>query len=216
MVVGLAGLSAHAATVDIGGGWSASWPDSLNPYVEIVPLGVEENADGGYVFIRKEAIFIQGPQLGVFPSIPITFQQTQVDAYEFIVIEEEIIENQTGVPWSDFHMLLEEVGDAAFDPVRTAASGGPATLGFDVSPFTSHSFTPINTLLNLEGGEVANGATWTPGAGLDGGALFIDVVPNSEPDSLTTFTLKETPTPEPAAVTLMLLGGAAVLARRSR
>lgn len=202
---------AHAGLVDIGGGWQASWTASLDPYVNIVPLSVEDNADGGYVYIRKEATFIQPPQLGVFPSISITFEQTDVNAYEYIVIEEEDVTNNTGLPWFDFHLLILG-SDAAFDPTRTAASGGPATLGWDVSPFTSYSF-PNTTTLNLEGGAVPNGGHWTPGVEPNGGALFIDVVPNSEPETFTTFQLKEQPTPEPAALTMLALGAAFMLRR---
>ena len=79
------------------------------------------------------------------------------------------------------------------------------------------SFTAGFDRLDMMGGVVPDGGTWTPGAGVDpdGGRLFIDVVPNSDPGGiLTSFAFKETPTPEPAGLALMLLGGAAMLARR--
>ena len=48
------------------------------------------------------------------------------------------------------------------------------------------------------------------------GELFIDVVSATEEPSYTVFTLKETPTPEPATLGLLLIGGLALLSRRKK
>ena len=60
---------------------------------------------------------------------------------------------------------------------------------------------------------VAAGSSWYPGSGALDGELFIDVVP-SENAPYTVFAFKERPTPEPATLGLMLLGGLALLRRR--
>jgi len=114
---------AHAGFVDLGGGWQASWDDSLDGLVHIFSFGVVGDA----VFIEKGAEFTGGPTNGVFSPIDIVFTQTSPNAVGSIVIDDEVITNSTGEDWLDFH--LELVGDAAtFDDVATANSGGPGPL----------------------------------------------------------------------------------------
>ena len=212
----LVAVPAHAGTVDIGGGWSASWPASLDGLVAITDHNVNSvvvvpNTGGqtGVIF-QKTAEFTQGPVLGVFPTIPITFTQTAVNAAEWLIIDDEIITNSTGVDWTDFHMLLVDGGNAVFDPARTTGGDGP--IGWTIDPFQQAQFTTPE-LLDIWDGVVPNGTQWNPGDGATDGLLFIDVTLGGE-GNFTTFTLKETPTPEPASLALMLIGGAMVLRRR--
>lgn len=206
----LFGATALAGTVNIGGGWQASWDNSLDGLVQVVSQGVV----GDTVFIQKAAEFTQGPdQFGLFPSIPITFTQIAPGAVPNIGILDEIITNSTGVDWTDFHMVLVDGGDAAFDPIATLNSGGDPPIGWTIAPFTQAAFSDGNMRLDISGGVVPNGTQWFPGDGASDGTLFIATVPHAA-EPFTVFTLKETPTPEPG--TLVALGLAALAVRRRR
>ena len=206
-------LPAGAANivVDIGGGWQASWDGDLYPTVDIISDGVV----GDWLFIEKSAEFTQGPQSGIFPSIAIVFQQIDPNStVTNIVINDEIVTNSTGVEWTDFHFDLLDGLDAQFNPAASAVSGGPLPIGFSIAPFTEAEFSPNLKRLDIWGGVVADGQAWFPGDGPSDGQLWIDVV--SDPNDLTLFILKETPTPEPATMCLLVIGGLAMLRRRQR
>jgi len=210
---------ARAGSIDIcgagpgGSGWRATWDSSLDGLVQIIASDCTQIANGR-VFIEKSAEFTQGPSpSGVFPTIAITFTQTAVTNVTRIIIEDEIITNSTGSPWTDFHMDLIDSGDAVFDVAATAASGGPGPIGFSIAPFTQAGFTNGNTRLDIFGGVVANGTQWFPGGGALDGELHIAVNPHAQAP-FTVFSLKETPTPEPASLMLLTLGAMATLRRR--
>jgi len=193
----VAASSANALTVPLGtSGWQAVWDSSLDPYVEIT---VEPTTETDAVYIHKFAEFIQGPdEFGFFPTIPITFQQTAPSSVTRIVILDETLTNSTGVGWTDFHWDLLDHGDAWFE------SGRP----FVTDPLVNQHWSTDSTSLSVDGfgtnGLVPNGGVWNPG--LAYGELVINVV--SKPTPLyTTFTLKETPTPEPASLLLIAVGG---------
>lgn len=210
--------SGFAGFTDLGNNWLAEWDDSLDPFVDVLLFGTMPTPDGLAIVIRKEAEFTQPSVGGVFPSIPIVFRQTGPSDVEFIVIEDDVVTNSTGEDWFDFHMQLVDGGDALFDPTRTMDSGGAGPIGWDISPFTQAEFSADNRELDIFGGSIANGETWTAGftAPGEGGALWIDVV-SSDSGPFTLFTLKETPTiPTPASIALLALAGIAALPRRSR
>ena len=188
------GNQAQAGTVLLGNsGWQAVWDNSLDPYVSITNIVVEENT----IFLTKNAEFIQGPgRDGLFPTIPIVFQQIAVSSINSIVIEDENILNNTGADWSDFHFQITGIS-ATFNPGLSS--------GFDVLPFTSSIFSADNKRLDLDDGTVANGTAWTPGAGDEGGRLWIDVISGGV-GQFRFFTLKETPTPGPTALMVMATG----------
>ena len=204
-------MPAGAAVIDIGGGWEASWDSSLDPYVDINSLGVVGDA----VFIQKSAQFTQGPVNGIFPSIPIIFQQTTASAVSNIVIDDEIILNSTGADWTDFHLDLLDGQDVAFDPAATLAAGGGGPLGWSIAPFTQAQFSGDLQRLDITGGTVSDGATWFPGDGASDGQLWINaVVQQSQP--FTVCTLKATPPPEPGTLSLLALGTMAMIRRRKK
>ncbi len=202
--------SVSASQITLGtSGWEAVIDVSLDPFVDINVVG--ETADA--VIIQKSAEFTQPPVGGVFPSIPIVFRQTAWPAVSNIVIDDEIITNSTGVDWTDFHFDILDGMDAMFDPVATAASGGAPPIGFTIAPFTAAVFSPDNMRLDVSGGMVPDGGIWFPGDGASDGQLWIDVTPQPQ-EPFTVFTLKETPTPEPA--TVVLLGVCALCCPRRR
>ena len=204
---------AQAGTVNLCGGaagWSASWDNTLDGLVQIIAADCSQLANGR-VFIDKSAEFTQPPVNGVFPGIPIVFTQTAVTNVTRLIIEDEIITNSTGQPWTDFHMVL--TGPAVFDPAASAVSGGPPPIGFSIAPFTIAGFSNGNTRLDISGGVVANGTQWFPGSGVSDGELHIVATPNAG-QPFATFTLTETPTPEPSALTLLALGAVSLFGRR--
>jgi hypothetical protein len=205
-------LQSNAGVVPLGNsGWEAIWDAGLDPFVDIVVDGETSNA----VFIQKFAQFLQPPGPGgIFAGLNIQFRQTRPGAVPFIVINDEVVTNSTGAAWFDFHFELIDGGDVTFDPARTAASGGPAPIGFSISPFTIASYGSGNTTLDMAGGVVPNGGVWFPGNGPSDGQLWINAAPTTA-GPFRVFTLKERPSiPEPASLSVLALGGLALIRRR--
>jgi len=216
VALGVLTLPAHAGVVALNfgatvSGWQASWDASLDGLVDIHVNLVNSNT----IFIEKSAEFRQGPVNGIFPTIPIVFQQVGASAITHIVIDDEIITNSTGSAWTDFHMDLLDSGNAVFNPTLTAQSGGTSPIGFSVAPFTLAAFANNNTTLNISGGVVPTGTQWFPGSGASDGQLWIDVV-STQSGPGTVFTLKETPTPTPGVLALLGLAGLTGRSRRRR
>ena len=195
-------------------GWLAIIDSSLDLLVDVNALAVD--LDEGVVFIQKSAEFTLPAVNGVFPTIPITFMQTSANAVQNIVIDDEIILNNTGQPWGGFRMTLFNAfaGKAVYDPAASATSGGPPPIGFSVDPFTQAQFVPgipVPTILDISGGTVLDGDFWFPGNGAFDGQLWIRIQPNGG----NFFTLKETPkaVPLPASAWMgfALLGAGAVI-----
>ena len=208
--------AARAGSVDLcngAAGWTASWDASLDGLVQIIAADCSQLANGR-VFIEKSAEFTQGPNGGVFPSIAITFTPAAVTNVLRIIIEDEIVTNSTGAPWTGFRMDVMSIAATTFDTAATAASGGPLPIGFSIAPFTAAAFSNGNTRLDISGGVVANGAQWFPGGGATDGELHIVQAIGGPP--ISPFTLIETPLPEPSALTLLAFGICGLIARRRR
>jgi hypothetical protein len=181
-------------------GWQAVWDASLDPYVDIAVDMVTADA----VYIEKSAQFTQPFGPGGFPAIAISFQQVAWPAVKQVVILDEIVVNQTGSPWTDFHFALLDGDEALFNVDKTLASK------FSTDPFVDQVFAADKTGLDVFGGVLADGATWFPGMV---GELYIDVKP-VEQAPYTAWLLKEIPTPEPTSLLLLGLGAALLTARR--
>jgi hypothetical protein len=193
---------------DHDSGWDAILTDDVNSGVIVDVVGDD------YVIIEITKIFHDAPSGGVFTPNLIGFRQRLDDANTVatIRIADEFILNDTGTEWTDYHW--EIVGDAAaFDMIATDAGG------FSISPFTVKSWGPAQTgwdanhpaTLDVSGGVVSSPSVYMPGS--SGGSLYIDVdLSLAESD----FTLKQTPTPEPGTLALLVLGGSLILARRRR
>jgi hypothetical protein len=208
--------TARAVTLSLGAsGWSVIIEDSLYPDFLDVALDNDHSAPDA-VFIEKFANFAQGPVNGVFPTIPLLFMRTSPTAVSHIVIDDEIIINNTGVDWTDFHMTLLGC-TAEFDPAMTLASGGGGPIGFTIEPFTTAAFSSHDGMvdrLDIAGGVVANGNAWFPGNGASNGQLWINT------NDTSFFALKETPAytytviPLPAAAWMGLTMLAGIASRK--
>lgn len=187
------------------GGWSAF---STSPYINSISID-SITPDALVIEISKD--FYDGPGIGgVFPAVLIDFVQVGDDANTVtsIVIEDETVTNSTGVDWTDFHWQVLDSGQAWFNVSESSP--------FSVNPFTNKTFTGVSgntaTGLNADGGVVLDGTSFFPGGAAGDGHLVIDVdLGNTNPVS---FLFKQFPTPEPATLALLAMGGLAVIRRR--
>lgn len=197
---------AHSSVMPLdGSGWQATLPDHVDVGILI------DSVSDQFLLIEIAKTFTAEPINGQFPPISIDFSQVAPDAntVALIVLNDELITNNTGVDWTDYHWRID--GPAAFVISDTVTSG------FDVSPFTNSTWTPkvgwgpdYASALDVDGGIVPAGSTYLPG--VSQGALFIEV-DLSQADS--SFTLTQYPTPEPATIAL-LAAGLPLLRRRKR
>lgn len=205
--------SSQAGSIVLGAsGWEAVWDNSLDVSI------IVDHEKSDAVFIEKAAVFTQPLGPGGFPPIPILFRQISPNAVSQIVIVDEILVNETGTPWTDFHMVLMGPGRAEFNAQLTAASGGGN--GFITSPLSNQMFSDDLREFWVDGfglgpngsdARIPDGSVWFPGVA--GGELYIDVFPTQQAP-FTVFTLKEIPTPEPGTALLVILGGSMLMRRR--
>lgn len=202
--------SAAADTIPLAGGWQADVQNPAHVSLTVDTVGAD------FIVVEVAKDFTEPPGVGgVFPPLLIDFQQIAPDENTVprIIIADETITNQTGVPWTDFHWAVLNDGDAWFDVSDS--------MSFSVSPFTNKTFSdPGNvfgdpdraTDLAVDGGIVLPGQSFFPGGGPGNGDLVI-ATDLSGGDPLS-FTLKEFPTPEPGSVLLLGLLGVWGLRRR--
>lgn len=210
------GTTAQAGSVVLGNsGWTASWDSKFDPYLQISTPDYETQ---DAVYIEKFVNFTNAfndPAGFIDPAV-VTFQATRANATPYIVINDEQLVNNTGKDWNAFRMsLLPSDGSVSFNPALSDIN--PPGSGFDIHPFTNFSFSLNNTILDTNGGVVADGAVWFPGSGP--GSLVI----NTNAGQLgcdAAFTLKEQPLaiPLPAAAWSGLSGlvGLALVGSRKK
>jgi hypothetical protein len=198
-----------AGGIDLPGGWRANWPPPDGSIGIVVDEVTRE-----YIRIQISKDFTDPPEHGIFPPRLIDFIQTEDDAHTVprIIIADEIISNQTGADWPDFHWQVINGRDAWFNV--------PLSRSFDVSPYRRKVFSdPFDifhdpdkaTDLDAFDGLVRHRETFFPG--VREGDLVIDVDLRASEDPLS-FTFKQFPTPEPG--TLGLLAAAALFVLRRR
>ncbi len=192
-------------------GWDVILTDDIHTdvYTDLV--------SGSLAYVRIEIAkdFYLPPENGVFASNIIQFRQRLDDAHTVPVIQitSEAVTNNTGSDWTDYHFAV--IGnEAAFNKTTTDNSG------FSIEPFTVKEWgaTPAGWAsnyahtLDLSGGVVPAGDMFFPGSTL--GRLYIDT--DLSGASPVEFTFTQTPTPEPATLGLLAIGGATVVLRRRK
>jgi len=181
VTVPLTGTDASGATINSG--WVATYADAYLAAGWDVSLAFRGlSADGSQYYFEKDATF-RAPAGDGVNGLEILFQKVDANAKQ-LVINDEMLQNQTGVAWSAFQWKLVSGGTAAF---TFAATNGPAS-GFAISPFTTMSFADSGQTLNFNGGTVAAGETWFAGANSATGIAIVS-------GSSSSFALKEIPVP---------------------
>lgn len=180
-------------TKDLGGGWSVTIfaPDTVDVAVDFVSL------TEGVLVIEKTAQFFD------LATVELEFNQNQEadQTVSRIVITDEVLTNNTGLPWTSFTNSLEDDDPATFNAAASAT--------FSIAPFVTTDYSPDFRAVKYAGGVVPDGMIWTPGLVSGGLVIDVDVAPR-----LTSFTLRETPTPEPTTLAGLLIGAGLAFARR--
>ena len=194
-------LSASAAADPIAldaSGWSVEF---LGSRVTGTVTVVETGADYVKIHIDKDfsdAVWESGDW--DFPVAHLSFTQTGASPVAKIIIDSENIDNNTGLPWTEFRWNVFPGGNAVIDAAASA--------GWTVTPFggwapQTPQGTGYLTVVASGGSAVPDGATFSPSGGL---------VINASGD----FTCKQFPVPEPTALVLVLLGLPLAMRRRKR
>lgn len=202
--VGLSAAGAFAGSLQLGdSGWTAEWPDSANVSLDVL------TQNDTTVFLKKTAAF------STLDNLPITFMQTSTSALPQIAISSEDVTNNTGQAWNGFRWIIlgSSTGTLADAQFNVDDSKVGDSNGFIISPFTSSAFTDNSgtgsdvqpkVLTVNDGGTIADGGVYQPGATAEGAGLFIHAAPNATGDY--AFTLKEVPlagtTPPPPIIPL--------------
>ena len=218
---------AHAAvitdTFDLG---DSGWRVNVPSYYQISIGSHNAFQDSNDVWsvsinVSKTFRFGPSPNMNQFSSVMLTFIEdpnARVEPVDRIYIEGESITNLTGEDWMGFEWELLCHDVAGFNQARTNVTTDPNDAGFLIGPNFSQwdwSDPPVGDTekLTVWNGVVLNDKTYFPGIG--NGELVIDIAgrPPDEPDP-RSFTLTETPIPEPGSLALMAWGVAGVLRRR--
>jgi hypothetical protein len=179
----LTGIDAQGNT--FSSGWTYDVADVLAPDVNLVFI----RSEGNNFFFEKDATIRNASD-----PIVINFTRTSPTAAN-LVINDEAVNNQSGVAWIGFRFVLSSGTSASGVPnyyTFATHDGSPGIGDFRIDPFTTFAFENNSTELVLGGGTVAAGTSWFPGAQSNTGLAII-----ANAASVNTFTLKEIPVPIP-------------------
>ena len=216
VVMGIVSVASADMFQTQAGGWRITASSADVPQGAAVDLTVvvdSVNAEDGFMVIEIVKVFAGeiGPY-STMPSVFVNFDQIDeaVTPIQKIILNDEVVLNDTDFDWYDYHMVVDGVGggtfgDASINVAETESSG------FSVNPFVLHG--PMTEhRIDLIGGPVAQGEFFYPGR--NNGFLSIDV--DLAQDEKTHWFIKQWPTPEPATMAVLGFGGLTMLLRRKR
>ena len=170
------------------------------------------------VFIQIVKRFVGEPdEFGIMDAMFLEFIKDAEDAVGTIIIRDEFITNDTSENWIDYHM---ELAVAEFDPqAGFSADSDPWGDQFATVVFSgTEGYNGLHHKLDFYDGLVPTDPEdqddFRPGYGTED-FNYIAIVADPELDIGQQIILKQWPTiPEPATLSLLLLGGLAMLRRR--
>lgn len=175
--VELVGKDANGNTVDSGWAWDTPDPSLVNL--------VFIKTSNGQFFFQKDANVKQANS-----PVIVTFTKTS-SSPQTLVINDEAVTNHTGTDWTAFRMELSSGTTGSQPNFAFTTSNGSAGIGdFNIDPFKAFTFYNNNAGLLLNGGTIANGSTWFPGANSTNGLALI-----ANASTANTFSLKEIAVP---------------------
>jgi hypothetical protein len=206
VAVALTTVPLHAGEIT-GFTWSSGIASvGLNPIAAPVAPNNDNNAgpSPNVVFVHQKHYVGIGPVDIEFTVVP----SSGVTEYAFV----EGVQNDTGIPWTDYHIQLGFGMGAAFMPSPPGDG-----LDFDAPDYDSpFSFAPFTTVVVGEDDVDAYGGVIPSPMFVSPFVFHVDV-----PDGITAFTVRQYPTtdfvPEPATLLLTpALAPLALLPRRKR
>ena len=221
LIVGLSTVGASAGLTPIDStGWSVEGLGTFDGSISMTYRGTFNNA----IWIELDKEFnsevFDGGVLGQPAGIKFVLTDPQAVNYSpNIVIAEEVIDNNTGTDWFDFHMAISwdffnSDPYVGFDPEYIFTANLPPDNPFQTVEFADYfGMNEMPVSLNFYDGQVPNGTSFYPGVG-GNEENHIRIV--TDMDQGQFFILKEWPTvPEPTTL-LLLSGGFMALRFRKR
>jgi len=199
VALGVAALAAPAEALVI---------KQIEPHSSLASSVININDLGGRIEVDLTKDFTDPSMVGSPLILEFTLEASDAGKDIWLVhgADGEEVANNTGVDWTDFHFVLANVpaGLPAFLPQNAAAEF--VDLGGVSSDVFGAPASAAADQIDFEGGPVASG-----------GVVHFSGIHISHNDAVNgIFYLKEIPTPEPAALSLLLVGGALVVWRRTK
>ena len=205
--------TAQSAVIPLG---NSGWLVAVNEDWDI-SVPVDDLTDDA-VIIQIVKRFVGEPdEFGLMPAMYIEFIKNSEAAVGQIIIRDEFITNDTTEPWIDFHI---ELAVSIFDPeAGFSLDSDPSGDQFATVVLSgSNGHNGLPTKFDFYDGLVPNDPQnqdeddFRPG--WHSGSMIIVADPEMQLEQ--RIVLKEYPTiPEPATLGLLLIGGLALLKRRS-
>ncbi len=201
-------------------GWRIYGPSHYDLEVSIDGEGQSGDVKWVAITLSKNFRFGPDPLTGLYPAIELDFTQMDGvatdDLANRIIIQSELINNSTGTDWTDYHWKLFGHEIARFNRDLTNPTADFEEDGWWLDAFGEFAWDydaehDID-MLNAFSGVVPAGEGFFPGTG--SGSMIIDITLDGLAPEPAIFKFVQAPTPEPATLGLLALGGAALFYKR--